>query len=96
MRVKGIPVSETLPGRQGLRRGLDQSEEQDEGTTSFSYHTPKFCMQEERRDRREGQLLDLMNRVLETMEKSERRMEEVDRKEVIKLEWQQAALVIDR
>jgi hypothetical protein len=96
MRVKGIPVSETLSSRIPFDP-TSASGPEEETTTSFTYTTQKFCKNDHnRRNRREGQILDLMSRVLDMMEKNERRMEDVDRKEVIKLEWQQAALVIDR
>jgi len=97
MRVKGIPSSETLSSRLPFDHSSASGPEE-ETTTSFTYTTQKYCKSENsrRRDRREGQILDMMSRVLEVMEKNEKRMEDVDRKEVIKLEWQQAALVIDR
>ncbi|CAL8102703.1 unnamed protein product [Orchesella dallaii] len=41
-------------------------------------------------------LLYLLYRINETLEKNENRMDDQERKDLLKLEWQQAALVIDR
>lgn len=42
------------------------------------------------------QLLLLLYRINDTLEKNEDRMDDQERKDILKLEWQQAALVIDR
>ncbi len=42
------------------------------------------------------QLLSLLYRINETLDKNEDRMDDHERKDILKLEWQQAALVIDR
>lgn len=44
----------------------------------------------------ERQFLRVLNKVYVHIERSEARLAEQDRKDVIKLEWQQVALVIDR
>lgn len=91
MRVKGIPSNDALGDR--------TSETEEEITaSSFPCRSYQFCssLEDRRRDKRESQMIEIMNRVLETMEKNEKRMEDVDKKDVIKLEWQQAALIVDR
>lgn len=42
------------------------------------------------------QLLFLLYRINETLDKNEDRLDDQERKDILKLEWQQAALVIDR
>jgi hypothetical protein len=44
----------------------------------------------------EQRLSSLLSRVAITMEKNEFRMSDQDKKDTIKLEWQQAALILDR
>lgn len=104
MRVKGIPCTDGLGG------GTETGEEDggggvlgDNPTSAFPFRPQApgrpFCnsmLEGRRRDWRESQILQMMSRVLDTMEKNEQRVEEMDKKDVIKLEWQQAALIIDR
>ena len=47
-------------------------------------------------DNFERQFLRVLNKVYQTIERSEVRIAEQDRRDAIKLEWQQVALVIDR
>jgi len=47
-------------------------------------------------DNFERQFLRVLNKVYQTIERNEVRLAEQDRKDAIKLEWQQVALVIDR
>jgi hypothetical protein len=47
-------------------------------------------------DNFERQFLRVLNKVYQHIERSEARLADQDRKDVIKLEWQQVALVIDR
>ena len=47
-------------------------------------------------DNFERQFLRVLNKVYQTIERNEVRLAEQDRRDAIKLEWQQVALVIDR
>lgn len=47
-------------------------------------------------DNLERQIMRVLNRLYQTIERNEMRLTEQERKDVIKLEWQQVALVIDR
>ncbi|KAI8774626.1 acetylcholine receptor subunit beta, partial [Biomphalaria glabrata] len=47
-------------------------------------------------DNTERQFLRVLQKVYQTIEKNEIRLEDQDRKDAIKIEWQQLALVIDR
>lgn len=47
-------------------------------------------------DNFERQFLRVLNKVYQHIERSEARLADQDRKDVIKLEWQQVALIIDR
>lgn len=47
-------------------------------------------------DNFERQFLRVLNKVYQHIERTEARLADQDRKDVIKLEWQQVALVIDR
>ncbi|KAH9513382.1 hypothetical protein Btru_034781 [Bulinus truncatus] len=47
-------------------------------------------------DNTERQFLRVLQKVYQTIEKNEMRLEDQDRKDAIKIEWQQLALVIDR
>ena len=44
----------------------------------------------------ERHFVRVLNKVYQTIEKNEMRLAEQDRRDTIKLEWQQVALVIDR
>lgn len=44
----------------------------------------------------ERQFLKVLSKVYQHIERNEARLAEQDRKDVIKLEWQQVALVVDR
>ena len=47
-------------------------------------------------DNFERQFLRVLNKVYQTIERNDARLAEQDRRDAIKLEWQQVALVIDR
>lgn len=106
MRVKGVPSDGTRGSEEedgggvgGGGLGSNNIPGAGGGSTFPFGSSRPFCnsvVEGRRRDTRDGQILEIMNRVLETMEKSERRMEDMDEKDVIKLEWQQAALIVDR
>jgi len=97
VRVRGIPST--------LSRGeldkdfddmyqLDDDADQSRRTTftSFQNKLPGGSTDETNWKR---SLIQLLNRVNHNMERTELRMEMQDAKDTLKLEWQQAALVID-
>lgn len=50
----------------------------------------------ESRDKFEQQFIEVLNKVTQTIEKNEIRMANQDRREIMKIEWQQVAQVVDR